>query len=279
MLSLGTMSIAFLLTALAAAPLAASAQGPRVVDVYSVDYAFIAPDTIAAGATTFHLVNRGPSDHIIVLFALPAGMSLATFDHLMRTDSTDGSGTDGTGIVKVGGPEGPPAGSTESWATIELAPGRYVLTCLLALPDGSTHRMHGMFRQLTVLPASGQKTTMPHADAVVHMTDFAFDGPDSLAPGRHMVRFENAGQRPHMAIILRLAPGKTLADVAAWMTHPEGPAPYSAAGGTTDMAAGRASVVSLDLEAGHYLIACAATEGTAPQAHYQAGMVREFVVR
>ena len=44
----------------ACSPAPESAQSPRVVEVTSLDYAFKAPDTIVAGATTFHLVNKGP---------------------------------------------------------------------------------------------------------------------------------------------------------------------------------------------------------------------------
>jgi hypothetical protein len=246
-----------------------------VVEVKAFDYAFSAPDTILAGATTFHLVNQGPSQHHLVIFALPGGMSLATFDRLMRADSIDG-----TGIEVVGGAEGPADGTTEAWATLDLAPGSYVLTCLLPLPDGSgTHRSHGMFRALTVVPATGEPARMPRADVTVRMSDYAFVAPATIAAGRHLVRFENAGVHSHLALVSRLAPGKTLADAAAWEVKPEGPQPFVYVGGVTAMAAGRASVARLDLEPGRYFIACVDDDGTAPKLHYEVGMVREFTVQ
>lgn len=277
-ISIVARQAAILLAALVVGSPRARAQAARSVTVYAADYAFTAPDSIPAGATTFTLVNRGPSEHHLVMFALPVGMTLARLDHLMRTDSTDGSGSDGTGIIKVGGMD-LAAGSDSASALLDLAPGTYVLTCLLPLPDGSgTHRMRGMFRALTVVPSSRSRTATPRADAVVHMTDYAFDAPMTLKAGRRVVRFENAGKHPHMAIVRRLAPGKTLGDEAAWATRPTGPEPSIAAGGATDLAPGRASVNVLDLEPGRYFIVCAATEGTAPKMHFQVGMVREFTV-
>ncbi|HTK48622.1 MAG TPA: hypothetical protein VL328_11670 [Gemmatimonadaceae bacterium] len=277
-ISIAARQAVILLVALVAGPFRARAQTPRSVTVYAADYAFTAPDSVPAGATTFTLVNRGPSTHHLVVFALPAGMTLARFDHLMRADSTDGSGSDGMGIIKVGGMD-LAAGSDSASAVLDLAPGTYVLTCLLPLPDGSgTHRMRGMFRALTVGPSPRSQIAMPPADVVVHMTDYAFDAPATLEAGRRLVRFENAGKHPHMAIVRRLAPGKTLADEVAWATRPAGPEPSIAAGGATDLAPGRASVNLLDLEPGQYFIVCAATEGTAPKMHFQVGMFREFTV-
>jgi hypothetical protein len=201
-----------------------------VVEVKTFDYAFSAPDTILSGATTFHLVNQGPSQHHLVIFALPKGMSLATFDRLMRADSIGG-----TGIVIVGGAEGPADGATDAWATLDFAPGSYVLTCLLA--------------------------------------------PPTVSAGSRLVRFENAGAHSHLALVSRLAPGKTLADAAAWEMKPEGPQPFIYVGGVTAMAAGRASIARLDLEPGRYFIACVDDDGTAPKLHYEVGMVREFTVQ
>lgn len=272
-----TLAITAALLSLAATtPL--RAQAPKTVTVYTADYTFTAPDTISSGATTFHLVNRGPSEHHLVLFALPRGMTVARFDHLMRNDSTDGSGTDGTGVLKVGGMD-LAAGDTEARATVDLAPGTYVLTCLLPLPDGSgTHRMRGMFRQLTVVPTANPPK-LPSGDFVVRLVDYAFDMPAKVKAGRQLVRFENAGAHPHMAIVRRLSDGKTLADEVKWAAAGRmGPEPAIAAGGLTDLAPGRVSVNEFDLEPGRYLFICGANEGTAPKMHFEVGMFRELIV-
>lgn len=267
---------AFVLLSLLAAP-SVHAQTPTVT-VYTADYTFTAPDTIAGGATTFHLVNRGPSEHHLVLFALPRGMTVARFDHLMRTDTTDGSGSDGTGILKVGGMD-LAAGEAEARATVDLAPGTYVLTCLLPLPDGSgTHRMRGMFRELTVVPSTNAPK-LPAGDVLVRLVDYAFDMPAKITAGRHLVRFENVGAHPHMAIVRRLTNGKTLADEVKWAAAGRvGPEPAIAAGGLTDLAPGRVSVNEFDFTPGRYLFICGASEGTDPKMHFEVGMFRELIV-
>jgi len=272
-----TLAITAALLSLAATtPL--RAQAPKTVTVYTADYSFTAPDTISSGATTFHLVNRGPSEHHLVLFALPRGMTVARFDHLMRTDSTDGSGSDGTGILKVGGMD-LAAGRSDAVATVDLAPGTYVLTCLLPLPDHSgTHRMRGMYRGLTVVPTE-HEPALPPADVVVRLADYAFDMPAKIKAGRHPVRFENVGAHPHMAIVRRMAEGKTLADEVKWVQGGGvGPEPTIAAGGATDLAPGRASINEIEFTPGRYLFVCGATEGTAPKLHFEVGMFRELIV-
>lgn len=123
-----------------------SVDSPRAVEVKAFDYAFNAPDTILAGATTFHLVNQGPSQHHLTIFALPKGMSLATFDRLMRADSIGG-----TGIQLVGGSGGPGDGTSDAWATLDLEPGRYFIVCVN--DDGTAPKLHyevGMVREFTV---------------------------------------------------------------------------------------------------------------------------------
>jgi len=251
---------------------AAHAQTPHTVDVYAADYAFVAPDTIRAGATAFHLVNRGPSRHHLTIFALPAGMSLDTFDRILRTEGG------GHGIRAIGGTETPAEGRRDAWAMLDLAPGQYVLMCMLPLPDGSgTHRSRGMFRPLTVLPAQ-RHAAMARADVVVRMTDYAFVSPDTFRAGRQWVRFENEGHHAHLALVLRFVTGKTLADLAAWQANPQGPNPTTNAGGVTEMAAGQSAMVRLDLEPGHYLLVCIDTDGTEPRMHAELGMVREFSV-
>lgn len=266
-------AVSLIVLAVLGSPVAGRAQAPRVVNVYSSDYAFVAPDTIRSGATTFHLINRGPSKHHLLIFALPAGMSLATFDHLMRVENG------GDGIDPIGGTENPAEGRRDAWATLDLAPGQYVLTCMLPLPDGSgTHRSRGMFRPLTVLPAA-HPAPMPRADVVVRMTDYAFVSPATLRAGRHWVRFDNEGKHAHLALVVRLAPGKTIADLAAWQANQQGPNPTTGAGGVTEMVPGRSAMVRLDLEPGHYLLICIDTDGTEPKMHAELGMVHELTVQ
>ncbi|HEX6536456.1 MAG TPA: hypothetical protein VF041_17830 [Gemmatimonadaceae bacterium] len=264
------------LTSVAAGAL--RAQAPRVVNVTAVEYALRAPDTLDAGPTTFHLVNHGTLSHHLMVFTYPAGMSWTTFDQWMRKDSVEAGG-----IEVVGGTEGNDEGAREAWTTVDLAPGRYILACVLPLPDGSgTHRMKGMHRVLTVRPrrARGTPTPMPRPDATVRMADFAYTGmPDTLRAGWHVLRFENAGTHEHLALIQRFRPGKTLADLQAWGADQRGEPPTVQVGGAATLSPGRADEIRVHLAPGHYVMLCVLTNGTEPKLHAQMGMFREFVVR
>src|SRR5512146_625023 len=48
-------------------------------------------------------------------------------------------------------------------------------------------------------------------------SEFAFAGPDSLAPGLTTVRFVNGGKMQHHLMLARLDSGKTMADLQAFM--------------------------------------------------------------
>ena len=253
-----------------------SAQEPRVVDVTAVEYALLAPDTIDAGPTTFHLMNRGKLSHHLMVFTYPAGMSWATFDQWMRKDSVEAGG-----ITVVGGTESNDDGTREAWATLDLAPGRYIITCVLPLPDGSgTHRMKGMFRVLTVRPARGATAAMPRPDVSVRMSDFAYTGmPDTLRAGWKVLKFENDSHREHLALIERFRPGKTLADLRAWGATMQDESPTVVVGGAATLSPGRADEIRVKLAPGHYVLLCVLSDGTAPKLHAEMGMFHEFVVQ
>lgn len=251
------------------------AQAPHQVTVTAVEYALVAPDTIDAGPTTFHLVNRGTLSHHMTAFTFPAGMSMATFDQWMRKDSVEAGG-----IAVVGGTEYDEEGH-EGWATLNLAPGRYVFACVLPLADGSgTHRMKGMFHVVHVRPARAKRARMPRPDVTVRMADFAYAGlPDTLRAGWHVLRFENGGAHEHLALLERFRPGKTLADLRAWGATRRGPSPTVVVGGAATLSPGRSDEIRVHLAPGHYVMLCVLANGTAPKLHAEMGMFRELVVR
>jgi len=82
-------------------------EGPRtakanVVTVTTVDYAFQAPDTIAAGRTTLRLVNNGKDFHHIWLIKLEGGHTLPEL-----VEATKTQGPLPKWAVDVGGPNSP----------------------------------------------------------------------------------------------------------------------------------------------------------------------------
>ena len=97
--------------------LAAADPVPNVVPVTTADFFFRAPDTIAAGLTTFRLKNLGPEFHHIQLVRLDRGH---TVRDLLDQLATSERLPDWARLV--GGPNTPVPGA-ESEGTVRLEPG------------------------------------------------------------------------------------------------------------------------------------------------------------
>ncbi|HTR19221.1 MAG TPA: hypothetical protein VMH88_00085 [Gemmatimonadales bacterium] len=122
------------------------------------------------------------------------------------------------------------------------------------------------------------------APAVVRITatDFAFAAPDTVPAGVVTVVVVNQGKEPHQAVILRLAPGKTVADFQAGMRamakKPGGPPPWSGEmGGPNAALPGDSSNATQVLQPGSYVLVCfiPSTDG---MPHVMKGMFRSLTV-
>src|SRR3954469_1408157 len=87
-----------------------ASDGPRtgkanVVTVTTVDYAFQAPDSIAAGRTTLRLVNKGSNFHHVWLIKLEGGHTLREL-----VEATKNQAPPPKWAVDVGGPNSPMPG-------------------------------------------------------------------------------------------------------------------------------------------------------------------------
>ena len=112
----------FALGALAVLSTGAQAQ-PHTVLVTTSDFSFSAPDTVAAGVTTFQLVNRGPELHHMQLIRLEQGKTFADFGEAMKNP-----GPPPAWVSFLGGPNaGIPDGRAMVTVTATLTPGNYVL--------------------------------------------------------------------------------------------------------------------------------------------------------
>jgi hypothetical protein len=111
-------------------------------------------------------------------------------------------------------------------------------------------------------------------------TDNAFSGPDSIAPGMTRFTLANNGQVAHHVILGRLAEGKTLQDVMAFMeSNPTGePDWITWQGGVGATMPGDSSSAISDLPAGRYVAFCFLSEPPDNVPHVAKGMTREFVV-
>ena len=82
--------------------------------------------------------------HALALLELPAGHTLREFLDMYHTK----------GIIPpwmpTRGQTGPIAPNQETFLTVRLKPGRYILACLIPARDGRAHTEKGMVRMITV---------------------------------------------------------------------------------------------------------------------------------
>jgi hypothetical protein len=212
--------------------------GAPVVEVVATDYAFHAPDSVAAGWVTFRLRVRGAESHHLIIFRLDQQVSLSDFHRSLTTGATGVPG-----ITPLGGAEGPAEGEGPVESTLRLSPGRHVLACLIASEDGRRHVAKGMFRPLTVVsaPAGASIGNEPGAAARILLSPRGPEPAGPLRAGSQVLRVETVAPGEHHMLIFRLGrPG----------TEPE----Y--VGGTTRQVRGAVVYLLVRLAAGEYELSC-----------------------
>lgn len=253
-----------------------AAVGPALVTLTAPDYAFEAPDTIAAGFTEFQLRNNGGQFHMGQLIRLEGARTLHDF-LVEYKEAFHTTGPRPKWATRLGGPGVADPGRSSN-ATHYLKPGSYAWICLMNVPDGVPHVIKaGMARPFVVQPRNREAPpqTKPAASVVIRLVDYAFHMSAPLTAGRHMIRVNNAGTEPHEVGLIKLAPGKTIQDFETWMQNPQGQLPANSAGGISSLAANTEAFFEVDLTAGDYLLLCFVT---APDGrpHTEHGMIQHF---
>jgi hypothetical protein len=116
------------------------------------------------------------------------------------------------------------------------------------------------------------------ATVTVVATDYAFQLPDSIPSGVTTFNFKNTGAEPHELVLLKLAPGQTMADVLK-AAQKDGPNPLWAAqvGGPGGTFPGAATRVTLRLQPGQYAVFCG-VPGKDGVPHLMKGMIKTLTV-
>jgi plastocyanin len=251
-----------------------AAAHPATVTVTASDFAYAAPDTIAAGSTTVRLVNTGKELHQAQLIKLEQGKTLEDVAKLQP-------GAPLPAWVKfVGGPNGVASGK-ETQATSVLEPGNYAYICFIPSPDGKMHAAKGMARPFVVTGASTtSKPQQPAADVTIKLVDYDFQPSQPLKTGRQTILVENAGPQPHELVLLRLAPGKKVEDFAHWSEEGgmKGPPPAEPLGGVTLLDKGARGSFTADLTPGEYGFICYFPDTKDGKPHLAHGMMKNFRV-
>lgn len=244
---------------------------PNVVTVVANDFSFQAPTQIPAGLTKFVLKGQGKEIHHATIAKLEEGKTVADLMAAFKTP-----GPTPSWVTFVGGPNVPDPGA-EANATVDLTPGNYALICFVDTPDKVPHFAKGMVHGFTVTPASTNAMT-PTANINLSLVDYAFNFDKPLTAGRHTIKVTNPSAQDHEIQLVRLAPGKTMADLQGWVEKMEGPPPGSAVGGVASMKPGTTNYFEVDLSPGEYVAICFVPDNKDGKPHHAHGMARQFSV-
>jgi hypothetical protein len=247
------------------------------IQVEATDFAFTAPESVEEGWTRIRFTNSSQTEvHHLQLVRLNDGVSMQQFQEALQQGEAAA-----LPLVQFFGGAGPINPSSNNEAIVNLPAGQYLFLCFVPSPgDGVPHLAKGMISPLTVTSGDGRQPEQPEAAVVVHLKDFAIDMPDSLPAGNTTVQITNDGPESHEWVLLKLADGKTAADVMQFFTAAEdGPPPFASAGGFQALTASETGYAEVDLTPGTYIALCVvpspANQG-AP--HAMLGMVKEFTV-
>jgi uncharacterized cupredoxin-like copper-binding protein len=255
-----------------AAPVKAAAAPPRVITVVARDFAFQGPDEVPAGLVTVQLQNRGTNLHHMAIMRLDEGKTLQDLFAAFQA-----GGAPPAWAHDMGGPNAPDPGSDAN-ATLMLEPGSYALLCFVDIPDHVPHVMKGMAKLLRVtpalVPAAARAVT---GDLTMTLDDYSFTTSAPITRGAHTIRVVNAAAQSHEVELVKLAPGKTVQDLVAWIANPQGPPPGNALGGIAGMGHGVTQSFTYDFSPGEYGLICF-LPGPDGKPHFMHGMMRQFTV-
>jgi uncharacterized cupredoxin-like copper-binding protein len=245
-----------------------------VVTVHASEFAYTGPKTIKSGVTLFRLINDGNELHHLIIVRLGPGKTMADFVAAMK------SGPLPPWATFDGGPN-PALPHATAEATLSLEPGNYVLLCTVPSPgEKGPHALKGMVGALTVL-GENSGAIEPVADQTIHLSDFAFGVPGTLAAGHHTFRVVNDAQQRHEVVVVELPPGKTITDLGNWVDKSlmQGPPPGRPIGGMAPLTTGRTGFFSVDLHPGTYGLICLVPDNKDRASHFLHGMTKTLTVK
>ena len=261
-------------TTAAAAPQPAAPTTPAVLAITATDFAFDAPSQIPAGLTTIRVTTHGKELHQAALIRLDSGKTMADLAAAFKKP-----GPPPAWAVAAGGPNTPTPNGGTAEVTQDLPAGNYAIICYIPSPDGVPHFGKGMLHPLTVTPSTTPAAPMPNADATVTLADYTFTLSAPLTPGKHILRVDNAGPQVHELVLVKLSPGTTGKQLAAWVAGGmKGPPPAMPIGGVAPIAPGGTAFMPADLAPGNYSMLCFVPDAKDGKEHAMHGMIKDFTV-
>jgi hypothetical protein len=253
-----------------------SSQIPEVI-IKATDFGFESPAQIEAGLVSLIMENEGQEPHHAQLVRLNDGVTQEQFQAALQQSAEAVFPL----VAFVGGP-GLVDPGLSSQVTLELTPGQYILLCFIASHDGMPHLAKGMVKSFEVVAhADHDHASAPQlkADAVVKLLDFSFIMPSEVKAGQQLWQVVNEGPQVHEIMIVKLAEGKTVGDIMAFMHESAGTPPFVNIGGLQALNPGASGWLNLDLEPGEYAALCHVPDPESGTPHEMMGMALPFSVK
>jgi uncharacterized cupredoxin-like copper-binding protein len=261
---------------------AAPKELPKVT-ITATDFAYDVPAQIPAGYVDVTIKNDGKEQHQVGFVKL-GSTTFAQFKTAANTTNLNAV----KATTFAGGPNGAEPGQTTS-AIVKLDPGAYAVVCLIpANSDGKPHAEHGMIKAVTVAKTDESIEVAPKVASTIKLNEFSFTLPPAF-DGKGTVDIANEGAQVHELVIVKLKPGKTLADAKAFLLvppgtpPPAGPPPFTAIpglGGVTGLSSQQHAWLNMNLTPGNYALICffPDTSNALGLPHALKGMTKEFTI-
>lgn len=276
---------ALLLAACGAQASAAAHDAPAApaighVTITAEDFDFNMPSTVPVGPVEFTFVNQGTQVHQAQFFHLNQGV---TPDQFIAALKAGGPASTRTLAAPWGGVDETAPHQPAVHDIVVMAPGTYVVACLVHGSDGMFHYQMGMVGSFTVAGSGASPAYSPSDDGTVTEVEMSVTLPQAISQvGRHTFKVVNAGTTVHALDILQLAPGKTAQDVETYLNEapPSGPPPFVLLGGVGGMhpGAGGTQWLLTNLAPGNYVAACLVVDPVSHKTHAAMGMLTGFTV-
>ena len=259
-------------TAAAPAPAPATAAAPNMVTFTAKEFSFDGPDSIPAGLTMFHLTDAGQQLHHLQIVKLDQGKTFADLQAALKA-----GGPPPAWMLPYGGVNPPAPGATTTAMQV-MEPGNYAVVCFVEGPDHIPHIAKGMLKPLTVTATPNANMTEPAGDVTLTLNDYTFTLSKPLVAGKQLIKVENGAAQPHEVVLVQLAPGKTMEDVAKWVADMKGQPPGKPIGGIPGFPKGKNAFFEATLEPGDYGMVCFLPDAKDGKPHVQHGMMKQFKV-
>jgi hypothetical protein len=268
------------LTAVAIACIAAACArtekpgSQNAVEIVANDYAFIAPERLPAGRTTFRFANNGKVPHELNISRLRDGVEMKNILDSVRADKS----------VKnlIVGPAGvlfaAPGGKSNAGITVDLSKGeRYAVICIFRDSAGAKpHYDLGMTKIVSVGGAQPLAPLPQVATDTIVATDYAYQYPRTVRPGLHTFAMRNEGKQRHELTFIMLKKGVTMQQLlAAEKSGADVDSLFDGNFGLLHARGGESPVgeLSIPMQPGReYVIACFFKDDEKAPEHYSLGM-------